>query len=107
MHSDILAVLDAIHAALLEGELDAIGPLAHRLDALLAGLAQYPPATLSLIRSKAQRNAATLRSAEQGVRAAQRRLAELREAVSGHRIYGRDGQRSAVSGIHGVLRQRV
>jgi hypothetical protein len=107
MDSEIITLLDATHAALLDGDLDAIGALAAQLDGLLGTLGAISGETLSLIRTKAVRNAAVLRAAEQGVRAAQRRLAELREAASGHRTYGRDGHRMAVSGPKGVLRQRV
>jgi hypothetical protein len=107
MQNDIPAILDAIHAALLDGDIAAIGPLTRQLDGFSGGLDDCPKETLSLIRAKAIRNAATLQAAEQGVRAAQRRLTELQEAASGHRTYARDGQRSAVSGAIGVLRQRV
>jgi hypothetical protein len=107
MDNDILAVLDATHAALLEGNLDAITPLARRLDVLVGTLHGCAGDTLQLIRAKAARNAKTLQAAEQGVRAAQRRLADLREAASGHRTYGRDGHRAAVGGPTGQLSHRV
>jgi hypothetical protein len=107
MGNEVLAVLDATHAALLEGDLDAIGPLALRLDDLWATLRDCSGDTLTLIRAKAARNANTLLSAEQGVRAARRRLSELHEAASGHRTYARDGQRAVVAGQTGQLRHRV
>jgi hypothetical protein len=107
MGNEIAAILDATHAALLKGDLETIGPLARRLDDLWATLRDCPPDDLTLIRAKAARNAATLQAAEQGVRAAQRRLAELQEAASGHRTYARDGHRAVVAGQTGVLRQRV
>lgn len=107
MVNDILALLDDIHAALLEGDLDALGPLARRLDDLMAVFGNCPHDSLALIRAKAMRNAQTLQAAEQGVRAAQRRLADLREAASGHRTYGRDGHRAAVVGVSGQVRHRV
>jgi hypothetical protein len=107
MDSDLMAILDATHAALLDGDLDAIGPLALRLDAALDSVHACSPDMLALIRAQAQRNARTLQAAEQGVRAARRRLSELQEAASGHRTYGRDGQRAAMAGQTGQLRQRV
>jgi hypothetical protein len=107
MANEIVAILDATHAALLEGDLDAIGPMARRLDDLLGTMQQCSANTLTLIRAKAARNAKTLQAAEQGVRAARRRLSELQEAASGHRTYARDGHRAIVAGSAGVLRQRV
>jgi hypothetical protein len=107
MANEIVMILDATHAALLEGDLDAIGPLAQRLDDLWGTLRDCSGDTLTLIRAKAARNAKTLQAAEQGVRAARRRLSELQEAASGHRTYARDGHRAVVAGQTGVLRQRV
>ncbi len=107
MGSDIVAVLDATHAALLDGDIAAIGPLAQRLDGLWGSLRDCPGDMLTVIRAKAARNAKMLQAAEQGVRSAQRRLQELQEAASGHRTYGRDGHRAIVAGPSGLLRQRV
>jgi hypothetical protein len=107
MDNEVLAILDATHAALLTGDLDAIAPLALRLDDLVETLQACSTDTLALIRARALRNARTLQAAEQGVRAARRRLSELQEAASGHRTYGRDGHRAAMAGLTGQLRQRV
>lgn len=107
MGNDVVAILDAILAALLEGDIAAIGDLSHHLDDLSGTLRDCSSVELDLIKTKAARNAKALRAADQGVRSAQRRLQELQEAASGHRTYARDGQRAAVAGPFGVLRQRV
>jgi hypothetical protein len=107
MQGDLLTLLDTTHAALLQGDLAAIGPMSARLENLAGQLQDCPADILALIRKKAVRNAATLQAAAQGVRAAHRRLAELHEAASGHRTYGRDGHRAAIGAPVAVLRQRV
>jgi hypothetical protein len=107
MQSDILTLLDETHTALLLGDLAAIGPISARLEGLAGQLQDCPDTTLALIRKTALRNAAMLQAAAQGVRAAHRRLAELQEAASGHRTYGRDGHRAMIGGPTAVLRQRI
>lgn len=104
---DLAITLDAIHAALLEGEIDQIAPLTRQVEALLATTPTLSERALDTIRAKAQRNARTLQAAMQGLRSAHRRLAELREAASGHRTYGRNGQRATVATLSTTLRQRV
>ncbi len=105
--NEIITALDDIHAALVAGAIAAIGPLTARIETLLGDVSNVSSDHLALIRARAARNATTLTAAMQGVRAAQRRLADLREAASGHRTYARDGQRTTVAGQPGTLRQRV
>ena len=107
MDNDIEGVLDTIHAALLAGDIAVIGALSGELDRLSGNLGDCAGAQLQRIKAKAARNALALRAADKGVRSAQRRLQELREAASGHRTYARDGQRAAMPGQSGSLQQRV
>jgi hypothetical protein len=107
MQNDLLTMLDDTHAALLQGDLAAIGPASVRMEGLIDQLRTCPADTLALIRTKAARNAAVLQAAAQGVRAAHRRLSDLQEAASGHRTYGRDGHRSTMTGPAAILRQRI
>lgn len=106
MH-DIAATLDLVRARVLSGAITELAPLTERIEQLLSNLGSLSAADAEIIRSKASQNARALKAAMQGVRAAQRRMADLREAATGHRTYGPKGQRSAVSGVSSTLRQRV
>jgi hypothetical protein len=107
--NSLAARLDAIHAALLLGDLGQIGPLSRQLTEDLAAAqgSDWPEDALQAVRAKAQRNARVLDAALRGIRAARRRLAELHEAASGHRTYGRDGNRAAAAPLPTTLRQRI
>ena len=107
MSSDLETALDAVHAALLEGDLAALGTATSQIDALVGQTETLPGADLVKIRAKAARNAPLLQAAMQGVRAADRRLGELREAARGHKTYGPTGLRAAMAGPAGTLQQRV
>jgi ElaB/YqjD/DUF883 family membrane-anchored ribosome-binding protein len=106
MH-DIATTLDLVRARVLSGAIADLAPLTDRIELLLANLDGLTVAEAEIIRSKANQNTRALAAAMQGVRAAQRRMADLREAATGHRTYGPKGERSAVSGISPTLRQRV
>ncbi|MGL5008442.1 MAG: hypothetical protein ACRC6I_01065 [Paracoccaceae bacterium] len=106
MH-DLVTTLDAVHAALLDGDINQIAPLTRRVEVLMTNPETPSEAELTIIRAKAMRNARTLEAAMQGLRAASRRLAELREAASGHKTYGRDGRRAIVATLATNLRQRI
>ena len=106
MH-DLAHALDRVRDAVVAGDLGKLGPLTETIERLLQNVDGLTEADLALIRSKANRNSTTLGAAMQGVRAARRRLAELREASTGHRTYGPGGQRSSVATLSPTLRQRV
>jgi hypothetical protein len=107
MQSEVIRLLDDIHAALLDGDVAATAPLSVRMESILGTTQSLSNHDLHLIRAKAARNAITLKAAMQGVRSAQRRLKELREAASGHRTYGPKGHRAVISDKTGILSQRV
>lgn len=107
MGNEIEPVLDAIHTALLGGDIAAIGSLSQQLDAVSGTLRDCSGDMLQRIKTKAIRNEQALRAADQGVRSAQRRLRELQEAASGHRTYARDGHRAITAGQFSALQQRV
>jgi hypothetical protein len=96
----ILDGLSAIHAALLHGDFAALAALAQDLE---QGLTQPAPirdaAALSLMRRKATENAALLLAAQRGLRAAQRRIAEIRGVATGLTTYTAAGSR-----LHSVQR---
>lgn len=108
MQSDALThALDAVHAALISGNLNDLGPMADRIGQAASHLSALNAAQLRLIHTKAARNALCLQSALKGIRAAQRRLAELRAASTGHVTYDNKGQRANLGGDTGTLRQRI
>jgi ElaB/YqjD/DUF883 family membrane-anchored ribosome-binding protein len=106
MH-ELAATLDQVRARVLAGAITELAPLTERIEQLLANAGGLSASEAAIIRTKGRQNALALQAAMQGVRAAQRRMAELREAVTGHRTYGPKGERSVVSGMPSTLRQRV
>lgn len=90
-----LAVLDQMHAAILKADFAALAELTPALETSLAKVeALKDRALLAQINAKAQRNAACLMAAGRGVRAAQRRLTELRNAGQGFSTYDGRGKRA-------------
>lgn len=106
MH-DLARVLDLVRDTVIAGDLGKLGALTENIERLLQDTDGLTETDLALICSKANRNSATLNAAMQGVRAAQRRIAELREVSTGHRTYGPGGKRSSVATLAPTLRQRV
>ena len=99
--------LDAIHTALLAGRIDALAALADTITVNEPYLHGASPAQIRAIHDKSARNALCLQSAMKGIRAAQRRVAELHAARTGHATYDQHGQRASLGGAHGTLRQRI
>jgi hypothetical protein len=99
--------LDKVQSALMAGAFDQLQDLSAEIERLMETVEIRTEQDAALIRQKASRNAACLGAAMQGVRAAQRRLTDLREASTGHRTYGPLGQRSAIATGPSSLRQRV
>lgn len=93
-----LGLLDQAYAALLKSDLTALPGLAAQLEQELQhGAQSYGEADLRAIRLKADRNAVVLLAAQRGIRAARRRVAEIRAAASGLVTYDRSGKRAEVS----------
>lgn len=92
------AELDAIHAALRAGRLRDLEGLTQALQATLADMQPLDAATLKRLQSKAARNASALVAAGRGVRAAARRLAEIRAVQDGFVSYGPAGERDESTG---------
>jgi hypothetical protein len=93
-----LDLLDAAYAALLRADFVALPDLTARLERELA----QPPVRfgadgLRQIRQRADRNAVVLLAAQRGIRAARRRVEEVRSASSGLVTYDRSGKRAEVS----------
>jgi hypothetical protein len=101
------AELDRVYHVLRSGRLDGLAAATQALEAELARLDPMDAAGLELLRHKAQRNAACLDAAARGVRAARRRLAEIRTIESGLGTYDDKGRRDELPGLPIRLTQRL
>ncbi|HEX9858186.1 MAG TPA: hypothetical protein VGA75_07500 [Paracoccaceae bacterium] len=100
-------LLDGMHRTLLAGDLAPLALLGADIDRLLArmeGVADRPQA--DRLRRKAARNAACLQAAARGVRAAQRRIAEIQAARLGLATYDGRGKRQDLPQGAGQLTRR-
>lgn len=101
------ALLDDAYTALLKSDFAALAPISARLEEELARASSGLGAeALRRIRQKADRNAVVLLAAQRGMRAARRRLEEIRSAASGLVTYDRSGKRAEV-GEPRALAQRL
>jgi hypothetical protein len=103
----LITALDAVHTAILSGAISDLGTLAETVEKAASSLDGITLPQLQIIHNKAARNARCLQSAMKGVRAAQRRVAELRAASTGHVTYDNKGQRATLGSVTGTLRQRI
>ncbi len=104
--TEIEVLLDLAHGAVAGARFAALAALAPQLEQALARFdPQRDAALLDRVRRKAARNAACLLAAGRGVRAAVRRIEEVRRAATGLVTYDGRGKR-AVSGSSGTLSQR-
>lgn len=91
-------LLDQVYTALLQSDYGALPGLTARLDRELQTPSEpLTEARLQIIHRRAERNAACLLAAQRGIRAARRRLAEIRSTASGLVTYDRSGRRAEVS----------
>ncbi len=108
----IMQDLDRMQAALRSGRIAELPECAAALDASLGAVRQagggaIHPDDLERLRARALRTAATLGAAALGIRAARRRLAEIRAIADGFSSYDPTGRRDAAvtPGTH--LAQRL
>ncbi len=91
----ILGEMKAINAALLSGDYPSMAAMTEHLERALAGKLEGLNKTgLMQLRAQAQTNAVLLQSAQRGLRAAQRRIAEIRGVAAGLSTYSAKGQRT-------------
>ena len=93
-----IQLLDQVYEALLQSDYAALPAMTAQLEQEL----RHPSSTLTeaqlkVVRRKAERNGACLMSARQGVKAARRRLAEIRSTAAGLVTYDRSGRRAELS----------
>lgn len=102
-------LLEDERTALLSGDLAALDGIAQRKEALLEDLAWARPASdaLKSLRRKAERNAELLEAATKGLRAAMRRVAEIRRANGPLRTYGQDGAEQTLGAQAGSFERRA
>jgi len=101
-------LLDQVHAAIVAGDLLLVRAMAGEIDSLLADLPRLADQGLAdRLRAKAERNAACLQAAARGVRAARRRIAEIRAAQDGLATYDGKGKRQELPQGNGTLAQRL
>lgn len=100
------AILDQMYGAILRADFARLGALAPLLETALVDVASLRDAPrLKRLRGKAERNEACLLAAGRGVRAAGRRVKELRDAASGLITYDGKGNRADL-GHHSSLTRR-
>ena len=104
--NQIEGLLDQMHVAILHADFAALDPLAQALELEMAALRQPDEPLLRRISHKAMRNATCLQAAGRGVRAAQRRVAEVRQTSSRLVTYDDSGKRAEL-GASGQLARRL
>ena len=88
-------LLDQAHAALRIAAYDRLDGLTRQIEAELSLLVERRDrAALDRVRHRAMRNEACLLAAQHGIRAARRRIEEIRRAQSGLVTYGPTGSRA-------------
>ncbi|WP_151719062.1 hypothetical protein [Gemmobacter serpentinus] len=88
---DLGRVLARIRSAVLAGDFHLLAGLEEELEALRPDLRGMEPARLAPLLAQASANQRLLAAASRGVRAAQRRLAELARAMEGFQTYDAAG----------------
>ncbi len=97
--TDIEAMMDAMHQALVTADFAQLQDLSPNLEAALARLTpEMGRRQMAHLHSKAKRNAAAALAAGKGVRAALQRLEEVRENAAGLMTYDEKGKRPGKGG---------
>lgn len=106
VETQIDGLMDAMHAAILAADYDALGQLSPALDGALSNLPQpLDTQALQRLQRKAERNAISAAAASKGVRAAIQRMKDVRQIASGLVTYDENGQRSGPSGQRELSRR--
>lgn len=107
--AELEALLDREAAAVRCADFTGLEGLATRKQALIDALAGEPAPeeqALDRLRQKAARNASALEAARQGLRAARRRILELRQADRPE-TYDSAGRRQGLSPASGAVEKRA
>lgn len=104
----LAALLDRVHAALMRGDIAEVSALTDAVAAAVPGPGDpLPRAAAERLARLAARNAACLEAAGRGLRAARRRLQEVRTAAQGLRTYDGSGRPRQLGGDAGALARRL
>ena len=91
-------LLDAVHHALMQSDFATLERLGQALLAEIERPSQaFDPASLQVVRQKADRNARCLLAATRGIKSARRRVADIQNAANGLVTYDRSGKRAEVT----------
>jgi hypothetical protein len=91
-------LLDQVYEALLTADYAALSGMSAQMEQELRNpSSMLTEAQWRVVRGKAERNGACLLAALRGVKAARRRLAEIRSTATGLVTYDRSGRRAAVT----------
>jgi hypothetical protein len=101
----VSSLLDDIHQTLLARQYDRLSSLTLALEDALSRAKNLDSAALALIHTKAARNAATLTAVQRGIRAALRRVAEIRSVSTGLVTYDTSGLRQDL--VSAAMAQRL
>ncbi len=102
------AALDDLYQRVLAADFPALPEIAIKTEQLLQHLGQVRDKNLvERLRVKARRNGLCLQAAARGLRAAQRRLAEMSSTDASLATYTSKGARSQVGLGAGILAQRL
>lgn len=95
----MLQLLEAEHAAITEGQFDALPELGAEKEALFTALAeaQLSKEVAQRLSDATRRNQALLQAAMRGVKAAEQTLQAMQTASKGGFVYGSDGTVSRLS----------
>jgi hypothetical protein len=107
IETDIEAMMDAMHQAIISADFEQLQRLAPDLETALIDLG--PEAgrdSITRLQSKARRNALAALAAGKGVRAAILRLEEVRQTAAGLMTYDENGKRPTQIG-GGELSRRL
>ena len=94
-NSRAAVLLDEVQAAVLRRDYGMLAELSAALETELNHPSQtLTAADLSMIRQKANRNATTLLAVQRGIRAALRRITEIKSVSNGLVTYDRSGRKA-------------
>lgn len=104
---NLASALEHLHLLVRHGRLAELEAASVALESALVEAGPIDRAGLVRLQGLARRNAESLAAAARGVRAARRRLAEIRTIGAGHVAYDADGRRAEPASGPGLLAQRL
>jgi flagellar biosynthesis/type III secretory pathway chaperone len=101
-------MLDQLTVAIREGDLQRIATIGPQLEQVLVALRpELDTQITERLREKACQNATLLQATAKGLRAAQRRIAEIRAAHEGLSTYNARGRRAGAGHRPGAMNWRL